>query len=71
MSNQNSTQKPQDQNKVKSYLDRVKTGQRNSIDELKTIANSLDCNLIEIPYFDTEVRTVYGLRVVSNAIFNK
>ena len=28
-----------------------------------------DTNLIQIPYFDMEVRTVYGLRVVGSAIF--
>mmetsp|Transcript_157 Transcript_157/g.191 ORF Transcript_157/g.191 Transcript_157/m.191 type:complete len:808 (-) Transcript_157:24-2447(-) len=52
-----------------TYLDRLRYGQKNSINELQKLADLSDTNLIQIPYFDMEVRTVYGLRVVGSAIF--
>lgn len=52
-----------------TYLDRLRYGQKTSIDELQKLAEFSDTNLILIPYFDMEVRTVYGLRVVGSAIF--
>jgi arsenite-transporting ATPase len=52
-----------------TYLDRLRYGQKTSIDELQKLAELSDTNLIQIPYFDMEVRTVYGLRVVGSAIF--
>lgn len=54
-----------------SYLDRLRSGQKTSIVELQKLADTTDTNLIQIPYFDMEVRTVYGLRVVGNAIFKE
>jgi len=37
--------------------------------DLKALATQYEAPLIEVPYFDTEVRTVYGLRVISHCIF--
>ena len=54
-----------------AYLDRLRSGQKSSIDELQKLASMTNTNLIQIPYFDMEVRTVYGLRVVGNAIFKE
>ena len=54
-----------------AYLDRLRSGQKSSIDELQRLASMTNTNLIQIPYFDMEVRTVYGLRVVGNAIFKE
>ena len=52
-----------------AYLDRLRSGQKQSLQELQKLAEMSDTNLIQIPYFDMEVRTVYGLRVVGSAIF--
>lgn len=54
-----------------AYLDRLRTGQKSSIRELENLAAQTNSNLVQIPYFDMEVRTVYGLRVVGNAIFKE
>ena len=54
-----------------SYLDRLRSGQKKSITELEKLAEMSNTNLIQIPYFDMEVRTVYGLRVVGSAIFKE
>eukprot|EP00981_Chlorochromonas_danica_P004738 scaffold954_cov173-Ochromonas_danica.AAC.24 len=53
------------------YLDRIRQGQAISIRDLQQLANqgSEPIPLIQVPYFDMEVRTVYGLRAVSQAIF--
>ncbi|RYH24763.1 hypothetical protein EON65_16310 [archaeon] len=57
--------------KVKAYIDKVRLGQDACIRELEnmTSASSERPSLVQVPYFDMEVRTVYGLRVVSNALF--
>ena len=52
-----------------AYLDRLRSGQKQSLQELQKLAEMSNTNLIQIPYFDMEVRTVYGLRVVGSAIF--
>lgn len=54
-----------------AYLDRLRSGQKSSIRELESLAQRTNSNLVQIPYFDMEVRTVYGLRVVGNAIFKE
>ena len=54
-----------------AYLDRLRSGQKTSIKELEKLAALTNSNLVQIPYFDMEVRTVYGLRVVGNAIFKE
>eukprot|EP01038_Epipyxis_sp_PR26KG_P008121 gene8121-10999_t len=55
--------------KTNSFLNRLRAGQRSSITELEQLSNKIAVPLIQIPYFDTEVRTVYGLRVISRTIF--
>jgi len=52
-----------------AYLNRLRSGQQASIASLTQIAASESISLIKIPYFDMEVRTVYGLRAISNIIF--
>lgn len=56
---------------AKNHLDRLRNGQKTSITELQKLADQTNTNLIKIPYFDMEVRTVYGLRVVGGAIFSE
>ena len=53
------------------YLTKIRQGQKSSINELENIANTNEVPLVIVPYFDTEVRTVYGLRVIGNTIFSK
>ena len=53
-----------------AFLNRLRQGQQTSIKELQTLAdNTGSAQLIKVPYFDMEVRTVYGLRVVGTTIF--
>lgn len=54
---------------VSSYMNKLRSGQQSCLAELRSMAASANASLIEVPYFDTEVRTVYGLRLVSNALF--
>jgi arsenite/tail-anchored protein-transporting ATPase len=54
-----------------AYLNRIKRGQKMSIDKLTNLATSSKVDFIQVPYFDTEVRTVYGLRVLANSILSK
>ena len=51
------------------YLTKIRLGQKSSIVELKNLANTNSVPLVLVPYFDTEVRTVYGLRIIGNTIF--
>lgn len=58
------------QNTISSYLTKVRNGQMKSIQELQLLSKNSNINLIQVPFYDMEVRTVYGLRVISKAIFN-
>lgn len=55
--------------RVNSYLNKLRYGQNKSIEKLEGIARVCDVDLIKIPYFDMEVRSVYGLRALGNVIF--
>lgn len=57
--------------KINAYLGRLRTGQDNAMQQLSALSAGAGCALIKVPYFDIEVRTVYGLRVVSNAILKQ
>lgn len=52
------------------FLTKIRQGQKTSINELENVSNTNSVPLVLVPYFDTEVRTVYGLRVIGNAIFS-
>ena len=67
--NENSSSQESVDFATNAYLDRLRSGQKQSLQELQKLAEMSDTNLIQIPYFDMEVRTVYGLRVVGSAIF--
>lgn len=54
---------------VSSYLERVRVGQARSIQELRSLSSAAGINLVQVPYFDMEIRTVYGVRVISKIIF--
>ena len=54
-----------------AYLNRLRIGQKKCINELKQISTASNILLTEIPYFDMEIRTVYGLRVISNFLLPK
>ena len=51
-----------------AYLNRVKRSQDRSLTELVKISKDYNLNLIKIPYFDMEVRSIYGLRFVGDTI---
>ncbi len=52
-----------------TYLNRVRQGQKSSINELTKLSSSNNIPLIQVRYFDNEVRTVYGLRAIGLSIF--
>lgn len=54
-----------------AYLRRLRRGQTQSLAELQRMAEGASVPLIQVPYFDMEVRTVYGLRVISGVIFQQ
>jgi arsenite-transporting ATPase len=50
------------------YLNRLRQGQQQSLANLKVLAAAAEVPIMQVPYFDTEIRTVYGLRVISNIL---
>ena len=53
----------------RAFLGSLRAGQRRSLGDLQAVAESAQVELKQVPYFDTEVRTVYGLRLISMALF--
>jgi arsenite-transporting ATPase len=54
-----------------AYLNRLRSNQSKSLSDLRQLCDKEKIPLLEVPYFDIEVRTVYGLRVISNIILPK
>lgn len=51
-----------------AYMSRLRQGQKQSLSVLNVLASAAEVPLMQVPYFDTEIRTVYGLRVIGNVI---
>ena len=51
-----------------AYLNRLRAGQRISLDALERISKSTGVELVQVPYYAKEVRTVYGLRMIGMAL---
>ena len=56
-----------------AYLNKLRQGQIKSLNDLSKIAkeDGDEVPIIKVPYFDMEVRTVYGLRTIGNYLFPK
>ena len=52
-----------------AYLNRMRDGQRRSMDELKRVADESSVPVVFVPYYEVETRTVYGARAIAAAIF--
>ena len=52
-----------------SYLAQLAKGQAGCLDELRTLAERSLVSVTEVPFFDAEVRAVYGLRALGAALF--
>ena len=52
-----------------AYLRRLRQGQESSLATLQVMSQSAGVPLITVPYFEMEVRTVYGLRAIGNFVF--
>jgi arsenite-transporting ATPase len=52
-----------------SYLQKLRRGQQASLRELTALVGREKVPLVQVPYFDMEVRTVYGLRAISSVLF--
>ena len=53
-----------------AYLARMAKGQGVCLGELSDLAARSDVSVTRVPFFDTEVRSVYGLRAMSAALFD-
>ena len=53
-----------------AYLARMAKGQGVCLGELSDLATRSDVSVTRVPFFDTEVRSVYGLRAMSAALFD-
>ena len=51
-----------------AYLDRLRAGQQRSLQELSRFAAAAGVEVSKVPYYDMELRTVYGLRMISSAL---
>lgn len=51
-----------------TYVAQIAKGQRVCLDELRSLAQRADVTITEVPYFDVEVRAVYGLRAMGAAL---
>lgn len=52
-----------------TFLRRLRHGQAVSLKALEIVSQSANVPLTIVPYFEMEVRTVYGLRAISNYLF--
>jgi len=52
------------------YVARLANGQRQCLAELDDLAARCAVDVTQVPYFDTELRSVYGLRAMGNALFD-
>jgi arsenite-transporting ATPase len=53
------------------YIAQLAKGQGACLDELRQLAGRGDVSITEVPFFDAEVRAVYGLRAMGAALFGK
>ena len=53
---------------AKAYLDRLRAGQRRSLSDLTALAAESNVELLTVPYFENELRTVFGLRMIAMAL---
>ena len=53
-----------------TYLAQMSKGQQACLAELRSLSDRAAVSLTEVPYFDAELRAVYGLRAMGAALFN-
>jgi len=54
-----------------AFLNNLRQGQGKCLSSLDQLSVSNNVPVIKVPYFDMEIRTVYGLRVISNFLLPK
>ena len=54
-----------------AYAARLAKGQQRMLAELDELAGRCDVRVTQVPYFDAEVRAVYGLRAMGTPLFDK
>lgn len=54
-----------------AFLNQLRQGQSKCLRNLDQLSESTKVPVIQVPYFDMEIRTVYGLRVISNFLLPK
>lgn len=58
-------------NAADAFLNNLRLGQGKCLTSLDQLSVSSNVPVIKVPYFDMEIRTVYGLRVISNFLLPK
>ena len=53
-----------------TYLATLAKGQAGCLDELRELANRAAVDVTEVPYFDAELRAIYGLRAMGAKLFD-
>jgi len=53
-----------------AYLERISQEQDIMMNQVNSIAESGNLNVIKVPFFDAEVRSVYGLKILGDALFS-
>jgi arsenite/tail-anchored protein-transporting ATPase len=59
---------------AEAFLSRMRLTQQDSMRRLQDLAaraSNVQLKLVEVPYFDTELRTVFGLRLLSQALLGR
>jgi len=55
--------------KQQAFIDRLARGQSECLAELNELGRRSDVTVTPVPFFDVEVRSVYGLRALGNELF--
>jgi arsenite-transporting ATPase len=58
-----------DEGQQQAFIDRLARGQAECLAELNELGRRSDVSITPVPFFDVEVRAVYGLRAMGNALF--
>uniref|UniRef100_A0A7S2V1X9 ArsA/GET3 Anion-transporting ATPase-like domain-containing protein n=1 Tax=Fibrocapsa japonica TaxID=94617 RepID=A0A7S2V1X9_9STRA len=56
------------ENTKQDYVKRLASSQQKHLAEIEGVANNAGVQVVKIPYFDSEVQTIYGLRAMGQMI---
>jgi len=53
----------------KAYLGSISEEQQGMMSEIQKLADGKGLNVVKVPYFDAEVRSVFGLKILGDVLF--